>query len=564
MESARSELTAVYDTGFYNEQKAASLRSAEQVVPIIVDVFRPSSVIDVGCGAGGWLRVFAQNGVARLLGYDGSELAEGEYFIDKSLVRVRTDFAADGFAVNERADLLLCLEVAEHLPAACADRFIAALVQASPVIVFSAAFPGQTGVHHVNEQPPWYWREKFERLGYGEIDFIRPAILRNDAVSWWYRQNITCYVRKKLIQERPRLKELAARHGPGQDGCHLAVVNEWVLRKHLPEVHAAATGRRRLPRSGLGVRLSVIIPTRNRCRSLRRTLLSLRNQTYPQEDFEVIVADNGSRDGTTAACQEFRDRFRHFILLCDSRPGLLAGRHAGYRAARGEILVFTDDDIEAFPTWLEGIAEAFEFDRVGLVSGKCLPRFEAPPPAWVAELCDRSELGWSIGWYSLLDFGDRVRTIPHHFVWGCNFSIPKTVFERTGGFHPDALPPELIRFRGDGETAVAADVSAMGLVALYHPKASVYHVVSKERLTPRYVYRRAFNQGISDSYTQLRRGNGSPGPPPAPGSPRSIREIAARGHADGYAFHQEMVRRDVRLRAWVMKDDYRDGEGPPA
>lgn len=563
MKDAPAGLTAVYDSGFYDAQKAASLRSAAQVVPIIVDALRPASVIDVGCGAGGWLREFAQRGVERLVGYDGSDLPAGEYFVDKSLIRTGMDFTAADFAVLDRADLLLCLEVAEHLPAACAERFIAALVQAAPMIVFSAAFPGQTGVHHVNEQPPWYWRDKFERRGYGEIDFIRPAIWKNAAVCWWYRQNLTCFVRQSLIQSRPALKALAAAHGPGADGHRLTLVNEWVLRKHVAEPPAPEAIPRPAGVPGRRPRLSVIIPTRDRCRSLRRTLLSLMNQTLPQEEFEVIVADNGSQDGTEALCAEFRGRLRAFTAICDPRPGLLTGRHAGCRAARGEILVFADDDIEAFPTWLEGVAEAFAAERAGLASGKCLPRFEVPPPPWVAELCDRSDLGWSIGWYSLLDFGDRIRSIPHHFVWGCNFAIPKKVFDRTGGFHPDALPPELIRFRGDGETAVALDVCAMGLDAVYHPKASVWHFVSKERLTPRYIYQRAFNQGISDSYTHLRRGLSVGAPPAGPEQPRSIRELAARGLADGYAYHREMVRRDARLRAWVMKKDYRDGEGPP-
>ena len=105
--------------------------------------------------------------------------------------------------------------------------------------------------------------------------------------------------------------------------------------------------------------LSVIIPTKNRSALLRQTLQSLIHQTYPQENFEIIVVDNNSEDDTKEIVYDFMDKFRNIHYVFAHKPGLHEGRHAGLENSNGEILVYTDDDIQAFPTWLEGIYESF-------------------------------------------------------------------------------------------------------------------------------------------------------------------------------------------------------------
>src|SRR5512139_2803936 len=106
--------------------------------------------------------------------------------------------------------------------------------------------------------------------------------------------------------------------------------------------------------------LTVVIPTRNRSALLDRALASLVCQTLPQDHFEVIVVDNGSTDSTRSVCDAFAPRFVSFRYQYDARPGLHIGRNLGLKHARGEILVYGDDDIAAFPAWLEGIYEAFQ------------------------------------------------------------------------------------------------------------------------------------------------------------------------------------------------------------
>jgi len=312
--------------------------------------------------------------------------------------------------------------------------------------------------------------------------------------------------------------------------------------------------------------LSVIIPTRNRARHLVGVLSSLRGQTYAAESYEVLVVDNGSIDNTREVCEYYRTLLPNFQYLYDSHPGLHVGRHLGMKSAQADILVYADDDIEAFPTWLEGIAEAFGDKQVVLVGGKNLPKFESDPPVWIRRMWGKDHQGGrALPYLSILDLGDEIKVISPYYVFGCNFSIRKSILFEAGGFHPDAMPPELIRYRGDGETHIARYIMEHGYKAFYHPKVSVHHLVPTYRLSESYFFKRAFNQGISDSYTDIRSKKSK--------SLwklrcfkfthrllvilRNIRRARIQaGYFEGYCYHQDEVRNDPDLYGWVMRETY--------
>lgn len=182
-------------------------RSVEAIVPSLLEWVRPQAVVDVGCGVGSWLAVFQQHGVSNVLGLDGA-------WVDRSLLEI----AADKFLVTDLAspvtldrvfDLALSLEVAEHLPAKAAAGFVASLVGLSPVVLFSAAVPGQGGVEHVNEQWPQYWRDLFARHDYALID-IRAHFWSHQAILPWYRQNMLLFVDRSWLPAYPALQALHA------------------------------------------------------------------------------------------------------------------------------------------------------------------------------------------------------------------------------------------------------------------------------------------------------------------------------------------------------------------
>ena len=180
--------------------------------------------------------------------------------------------------------------------------------------------------------------------------------------------------------------------------------------------------------------LSVIIPTRNRAERLELALRSLAQQALPRSSFEIIVVDNGSRDRTLAVVTDFKETFARIHYIYEDLPGLHVGRHRGFHAAKGDILVFLDDDVEAFPSLLASIEEAFGNPKVALVGGKCLPKHEGPVPEWLNAMWAPNSHGERVVEYlSLIDLGDLPKVVDPLRVFGCNFSIRRSVLLAAGG-----------------------------------------------------------------------------------------------------------------------------------
>jgi SAM-dependent methyltransferase len=199
-------LKIAYSTDWFQGQRHASLTSARQVVPVVLDFVQPKTVIDVGCGIGTWLSVFREHGIDDIWGLDGD-------YVNRSLLMIPPErFLAADLArrVNYRgnADLVVSLEVAEHLPPRAADTFVETLTTLGPIIMFSAAIPFQGGSNHLNERWPDYWADKFLQRGYCIIDCLRRRLWQNKLVQTCYAQNSFFFVRSDYIHSQPLLKDL--------------------------------------------------------------------------------------------------------------------------------------------------------------------------------------------------------------------------------------------------------------------------------------------------------------------------------------------------------------------
>ena len=139
-------------------------RAAEIIVPILLQHIQPKSVLDIGCGTGTWLKVFEQAGITDFFGVDGEDIDESILEISKENFAVYN--LTRPLVLDRFYDLVISLEVAEHLPELAADEFVLTLVRHGKTILFSAAIPGQGGQDHLNEQWPIYWQKKFNRYGY--------------------------------------------------------------------------------------------------------------------------------------------------------------------------------------------------------------------------------------------------------------------------------------------------------------------------------------------------------------------------------------------------------------
>lgn len=328
--------------------------------------------------------------------------------------------------------------------------------------------------------------------------------------------------------------------------------------------------------------ISIIIPTLNRVDALTLALRSFVAQGLPVERFEILIVDNGSTDATRRASEQFMAQHpSHQIrYLFEPEPGLLSGRHRGALEARGSILTFVDDDIEADPRWLEAIQEAFADPSVQLVGGRNWPRYEAEAPRWIEWFWHDEPYGRSCGWLSLSDLGDRVRDIDPDDIWGLNFSIRKEALFELGGFHPDIMPRSLQYFQGDGETGLTQEAKNRGYRAIYQPHALVYHHVPAERMTYEYFDKRFFYQGVCDSYTHIRqrhrelmgaraerlqevmeriKGPLRPlkrrllGKAERPDEKMALERRFHRAYARGYEFHRSTVRRNPALLTWILR-----------
>jgi hypothetical protein len=181
-----------YDDAFFVDVEATSVASARRVVPVAVAGWRPASVIDVGCGEGIWAAVFEAEGVPAV-GVDGAYVRPERRLVDRYVAwDLREPLPALG-----RYDLAVCLEVAEHLPAASAGTLVAGLAGLADRILFSAAVPGQGGTDHINEQPHEYWIERFVAAGFqGDVAW-REQFAADEDVAWWYRQNMIVFERRR-------------------------------------------------------------------------------------------------------------------------------------------------------------------------------------------------------------------------------------------------------------------------------------------------------------------------------------------------------------------------------
>lgn len=197
--------TDIYDNDFFQSIQDYSLYSAREIIPLLIDLVNPKTVIDIGCGQGIWLSVFQEYGVTEILGIDGE-------YVDQNQLKIPAEKfisfdITQPLNLEQKFDLVVSLEVAEHLPSESAETFINSLTKLGNVVLFSAAIPFQGGNNHINEQWPDYWANIFAKKGYLPLDLIRKKVWQNENVAFWYAQNTLIYVSSDCLDNYPLLKQ---------------------------------------------------------------------------------------------------------------------------------------------------------------------------------------------------------------------------------------------------------------------------------------------------------------------------------------------------------------------
>jgi len=192
-----SAAASYYDSSFFEWQGARAEQSARVVVPRLVELVRPHSVVDLGCGTGGWLQVFREHGVEDVVGIDGP-------YVDPAQLRIPAElFAAADLstppALGRRFDLALSLEAVHCADEEFAATIVHALATYAPVVYFSAAVPYQTGGPGPNRQWPRYWSELFAAEELHCYDLLRRELWEHPQVDWWYAQNGLLFAREGAL-----------------------------------------------------------------------------------------------------------------------------------------------------------------------------------------------------------------------------------------------------------------------------------------------------------------------------------------------------------------------------
>jgi glucosyl-dolichyl phosphate glucuronosyltransferase len=321
------------------------------------------------------------------------------------------------------------------------------------------------------------------------------------------------------------------------------------------------------------MRASVVIPSCGRPVTVEGTVRAVLAADPLGHDTEVVVVDNNSEEQFSVAlrsfCESMGDPVRYVV---EPSPGVSAARHRGAREARGDILLFIDDDVEVAPGWLAAVLDAFRDSSVSIVGGPSIPRFLGSVPSWLWDFVELGPLGgWCCSWISLLDVG-RSAEIDADWIWTLNLSIRRDLFVKVGGQHPCYVPPALQRWQGDGELGLTSKCKALGARATYVHEALIHHLVGPDRLTVEYFGRRAFYQGVCDSFTEIRSGKApseAPREPPegmaVPWSPgpwtnkaAPIRASVAAQYQNGWAFHQREAAQDPKLLEWIRRENFWD------
>lgn len=200
-----------YDEKFYSDIDTGSHNSALVVTKLMLEIFgKIDSVIDFGCGRGVWLAEFRKAGVNTVFGLDFGVGATSRLAIAQEQYR-SANLGAPVQVIPH--DLCISLEVAEHIALNHAENFIDNLTQSARKILFSAAVPDQMGHHHINEQAPQFWIEKFAKRGFVCIDVIRPTIWNDSRICWWYRQNVMLFIHEAEKELIAGLSQKKSFHG---------------------------------------------------------------------------------------------------------------------------------------------------------------------------------------------------------------------------------------------------------------------------------------------------------------------------------------------------------------
>lgn len=242
--------------------------------------------------------------------------------------------------------------------------------------------------------------------------------------------------------------------------------------------------------------ISVILCTYNRDKYIYNVLKSVAENDYPHDQYEVVLVNNNSTDGTENECRRFQAdypdiRFRYFL---ETNQGLSYARNCGIRNAQGDLLAYVDDDATVNPEYLWTYSDFFTHHPEAVAAGgPILPVYETEEPEWMTHYTRQLITG-------KLFLGNNQREFPRGaFPGGGNACYRKSVFDTVGLFNVE-LGRKGNSLIGAEEKDLFDKMTTHGMHFYYLPNAILYHIIPPHKLTQDYFDRLTYSIGVSERY----------------------------------------------------------------
>lgn len=247
------------------------------------------------------------------------------------------------------------------------------------------------------------------------------------------------------------------------------------------------------------MKINVLLATRNRAFSLKRTLDSFMKLETKDLSWKLIVIDNGSDDTTMEILQKFSQHLP-LTILTEKRPGKNIALNKALEIIDGEWIVFTDDDIIVNPLWLQELVEAtLRWPKYHVFGGKILPLMPPETPKWIAEI-DEDTKCTAFAKYS----PDKPEGPIDQAPYGANFAVRGSIMKKFK--YNEQLGPKVCtdktNYISGGETDLLHRLKNQNFAYVYVPKAEVQHVIRSNQVCFEWLCRRYYFVGRGFAHYQ--------------------------------------------------------------
>jgi len=236
---------------------------------------------------------------------------------------------------------------------------------------------------------------------------------------------------------------------------------------------------------------TVAICTYNRAKVLPYAIRAALNQSMDCNQYEVLVVDNNCTDETQNVIKTFMETHPNIRTVSEKQQGLSFARNRAYSEARGDIIVYIDDDAEMCPDYLNGLKKVFDEEKnIGAVGGPIEVGWLGSVPEWYEPGLDRA--------FNYLYYGSfRMKLRYPRMIYGTNMAFTVSLLKKIGGFRTNLGRIGEHLLSGEDVEIMLRIQEDEHLQIIYEPVLKVRHLVSPERLSPEYIMEKAVWQGRS-------------------------------------------------------------------